>query len=103
MPDFRRLKNEVENGLLQVRRTPTKIAISGSYNSKMEERVEIIKKRTGFYLKWSGHIEIESEETKLCDLDHFHRVVKKERWIWNYCELSPADVKAMVDFLSERE
>jgi len=99
--DLKRLKSEMETGLVHARRTPTKFAIHGEYHDGSGERVQFLRKRKGIEIKWSGSVTINSEETKECDLGHKHQVQVKKHFVWNYARLSRADVLALVDFLSE--
>lgn len=101
MPDFNRLKKEVEEGTAQVRRTNTKLSITGEYDRGAAERVSFRKKRDGIELKWSGHVSVATEETQECELGHKHQVSVKKHFVWNYCTLTDGDRKALIEFLSE--
>ena len=101
MPDYSRLKQEVEEGILNVRRTRTKLAITGEYDRGHAENLEFFRKKNGIHIKWSGHVSVATEETQKCDLGHQHQVKVKKHFVWNYCDLSDADRKTLIEFLSE--
>jgi len=103
MPDLNRLKSEMEDGLTQVRRTKTKLAIYGECNEDSGECLNLKHKRDGgVEVRWAGFIPQKTEKTERCDLGHEHEVMKMEKWVWNYCTLSNADVAALIEFLKEQ-
>lgn len=103
MPNFRLMKNEIENGTMNVRRTATQAIVTGQVARGRAEKMRLIRKRKGIKLEWCGHVEVESVESERCDLGHDHPVLKKSHFVWNYCELTRADVQALVDFLKGNE
>lgn len=102
MPKFMRLKQEIEDGTLQTRRTRSHFLIAGNYDHNSEERVRFIRKKNGaIELKWSGHVQVETEKTEECDLGHSHKVKVSREFVWNYCRLSEKDIKSLIEFLRE--
>lgn len=98
-PNFKQLKREIETGDSRIRSTRTKCAIMGAHANGVGEKIEIVKKRYGVKISWRGHIPVQTTDSQRCDLDHFHPVVRQEAFVWNYCELTLADVERLREFL----
>lgn len=108
MPNFKLMKREIDQGDSRVRVTATKLLILGEYcgNGRINEDIEIWKNRSkrrseAVKIKWSGHIEVESNDTQKCDLGHFHAVKKEKHFVWNYAGLSKSDLLKIIEFLKE--
>lgn len=100
--DLERLKDEIETGPTNIRATTRKLSIFGLYGNGGENIVIWKKNRGGVEIKWSGRIDVESEETVRCDLGHDHPVKKEKHWVWDYCELSEDDVEKLIEWLREK-
>ena len=97
--DLDRLKNEVEGCPTNIRATTRKLSIFGLYGNEGEHITIHKKNRGGVEIKWSGHIEVESEDEVECDLGHKHRKIEEKHWVWNYCELSEDDIEKLIEWL----
>ena len=81
-----------------IRQTATKCMVSGEYENR--EDLSFIRKKFGqIKIEWKGHIPIESEESRRCDMGHKHKLIKDQKWVWNYATLSRSDAKRLGEFL----
>lgn len=81
-----------------IRVTKTKAIIKDEYDPD-DSTLEIFKKKDGFEIKFTSHMEYTKEEFEQCSLGHKHRVIARKDWIYEIIRLDKRASKRLRDWL----